>query len=495
MWPNSLVPTVLNMSLTASIVIIFVLLARLLLRRAPKIFSYALWAVVLLRLLCPLSLTSKFSLLSIIDAPVTAAGSPEYVSSDIFSADSANGGEGIVGVQPDAVGQAAPNSTKVPLYLTSIVWFGGIVALLTYSAAQFFKLRRRLIGAVPLRDNIYLADYLCSPFVMGLFRPKIYLPSSLSAGEQGFIIRHEQHHIRRGDHVVKILAFAALCIHWFNPLVWLAFVLSGRDMEMSCDEAVLKGMDGDIRADYSSSLLRLSTGRKIIVGTPLAFGEGDTKGRIKNVMNYKKPALWVIIAAIIILALVSVLLLTNPASEPNILDREGVGPYELTDGESDLLRYFSMQGSSQILSFNAPEQAITLDVNVYCMGSNAWEKIGGGGISIGEDREPVDRLNGTFTMQLKDNYSLDFNISSAGQIHFATDEILLDSEITSSTKAFLTEFQQIELNEEIPVAIMVYDSGTSMRSYRPGDYFEPGKLEGMDLVQVVTLTFTDSLLG
>ncbi|RCX07067.1 BlaR1 peptidase M56, partial [Anaerobacterium chartisolvens] len=157
-----------------------------------------------------------------------------------------------------------------------------------------------------------LADHIVSPFVIGLFRPKIYLPSTLAEHEQSYIILHEQTHIRRFDHVMKIVAFAALCIHWFNPLVWIAFTLTIKDMEMSCDESVMKRLGANIREEYSALLLSLATGRKIIAGTPLAFGEGDTKSRIKNVLRYKKPALWVMLAALIVVSAICIAFASNP---------------------------------------------------------------------------------------------------------------------------------------------------------------------------------------
>jgi len=172
------------------------------------------------------------------------------------------------------------------------------------------------VTASPLRDNIYLADEIHSPFVMGLFRPKIYLPSEMEEREQSYIILHEQHHIRRLDHIAKALAFAALCIHWFNPLVWAAFILSGKDMEMSCDEAVVRKLGPEIRGDYSASLLSLATGKHIMAGMPLDFGEGNTKDRIKNLASWKKPALWVVLVAVIACAALAVCLLTNPKAYP-----------------------------------------------------------------------------------------------------------------------------------------------------------------------------------
>lgn len=186
---------------------------------------------------------------------------------------------------------------------------------------------------------------------------------------------------------------------------------------------------------------------------------------------------------------------SNNTDSPKLLTKEGIMPYELSESEKYILQSFGMEGNSQIISFHAPKEAITLNVNVYRLENHEkWSSIGGGAISIGTDIEPIEQLTGTFTMQLKENYVIDFNINASGRASYKTDEIMLDAEIMASTKGFLQEFQKIEINKEIPVALMVYDSGTSMRSYSVHDYFDPSKFDGMDLVQVVTLTFTDKEL-
>lgn len=181
-----------------------------------------------------------------------------------------------------------------------------------YSLLSLIRLRRRLVGSVRFRDNLYLADHIPTPFVLGVIHPRIYLPSSLSEQEQSYIILHEQAHIRRGDHIVKVVGFFALSLHWFNPLVWLAFRLAVNDMELSCDEAVLQQMDPSLRADYSASLLSLATGRRIFPNTPLAFGEGNIKERIRNVMHYKKPTVAVLSVALVLCITATVCLATNP---------------------------------------------------------------------------------------------------------------------------------------------------------------------------------------
>ena len=316
--------TVLNMSITASIAIPVILLARIILKRAPKIFSYALWAIVLFRLLCPVSLTSRLSLLGLFPAQTADTGRIEYVSLDAPPAESpaiavdipASGPDQTADIPgtPPTAGAAADSPADVLISMGSTVWICGVAAMLVFHLLQLIRLRRKLIGSVPLYDNIYLADHIPTPFVIGLIHPKIYLPSAMSEAEQSYIIQHEKHHIRRCDHMIKLLAFAALCIHWFNPLVWLAFALSGKDMEMSCDEAVMRQMDRDIRADYSLSLLRFSSGKRVVIGTPLAFGEGDTKERIENIMKYRKPTIMAVVLAVIVCVGLTACLSSNPQS-------------------------------------------------------------------------------------------------------------------------------------------------------------------------------------
>ncbi|QHA01445.1 DUF5301 domain-containing protein [Dehalobacter restrictus] len=337
MWTYTLLPKILNMSLTASIVIVIVLLARLLLRKPPKVFSYALWAVVLFRLLCPVSFSSEFSLLGLFNTPAStvsdsgAYSSMTYIPSDIVHTEYPRVDLPLPGVgkvinetMPQGEEQLVADPIEFPMSAATMLWLLGIMALLIYSGVSLMQLRRKLVGAVRLRDNIYLADHIATPFVIGLFRPKIYLPSTISSGEQDYIILHEQTHIKRLDHIAKMIAFLTLAIHWFNPLVWVAFVCAVKDMEMSCDERVLKQMGGEIKTAYSTSLLSLATGRKLINGSPLAFGEGDIKGRIKNIMSFKKPAVWIVITAVIACIAVMLLLLANPAKSLELPDAASV---------------------------------------------------------------------------------------------------------------------------------------------------------------------------
>ena len=322
-------PKLFNMSMTAGVAIVFVILLRLLLKKAPKAISYALWGVVLFRLLCPVSVESGYSLYNLLDAPTEESGTMtsiiEYVPVDIVHTEypavvlPVPGGSNVINdVLPQGEEQLRADPLEGPIFIATYVWMTGVLVMTIYSIVSYVQLRRKLAVAVPLQDNIFVADDIKSPFVVGLFRPRIYLPCNLGENEQKYIILHEQHHIRRCDHIIKVLAFFALAIHWFNPLVWAAFILASKDMEMSCDEAVIRKAGSDVRADYSASLLTLATGRRIIAGTPLAFGEGDTKGRINNLSKWKKPKVWIVLMAVIVCVVLAVCLLTNPETKQDL---------------------------------------------------------------------------------------------------------------------------------------------------------------------------------
>lgn len=304
---------VLSMALSASFVICAVLLARLALKKAPKVFSYALWAVVLFRLLCPASFESPWSLQRVKPNSVT----PDIVYAGIPQIDSGLPAfDGAVNAAlPAATPETSANPMQIRMFVLEIIWLCGLAALLLYSLATLLRLRRQLVGAVRDGGNVWLCDGVETPFVLGVFRPKIYLPSSLPENEMDYILLHERTHLRRGDNVVKLVFFLTLCVYWFHPLVWLAFFLCGRDMEMSCDEAVLKTLSAETRCDYSASLLRLSTGRRIVAGAPLAFGEGGVRGRIKNAINYKKPAFWAVWLSVAAVAALCFFLAADPKSE------------------------------------------------------------------------------------------------------------------------------------------------------------------------------------
>lgn len=306
---------VLNMSLTGSIVIAVVLLARLLLRRAPKIYSYALWAVVLFRLLCPISLSAGLSVLK--PLPVTTTQGLSTVTYRPVEPVIPTSGElGQENARQEPAEAVKAETGLQTMTLAAVVWLTVGGALAGCSLVQYTVLRRKLREAVLYRGEILLSDKIRTPFVMGVLSPKIYLPWDTPQEERRFIIAHERQHIHRGDPLWKLLGYLALCVHWFNPLVWLAFFLGGKDMEMSCDEAVLNRLGEGIRADYSQALLRLATHKRLIAGMPLAFGEGETKGRVRNMARWRRPKVWVSgICAVLCLAVLAVCALNPQKSD------------------------------------------------------------------------------------------------------------------------------------------------------------------------------------
>lgn len=315
---------ILSMSLSACFVIVAVLFFRFLLRRAPRKYSYMLWMLVFFRLLCPLTLESPVSLVPVkADAIVyqsSSSGSSLKVDSGIRVIDTmaARGISGTFNKDPGTgmLWDRAESPLSALLPATRVLWVLGMAVLLGYGMIQVLRLKYRLRTAVLVSDAVagncpipvYESEYIRTAFLLGWARPRIYLP--LGIGEDaGYVIAHEQMHKKRLDHMVKPVCYLAVVLHWFNPLVWLAFRLMNGDMEMSCDEQVLKSAMEDIRGGYSRSLLKLSV-RGSGLRVPLAFGEGDTKGRIQHALKYKKPSAWIGIGAIVIFFAAAVTLLT-----------------------------------------------------------------------------------------------------------------------------------------------------------------------------------------
>ena len=388
---------ILNMSLTGSIVIAVVLLARLVLKRAPKIYSYALWAVVLFRLLCPLSITAGLSVLK--PLPVTTTSGISAVS---YQPVARAVRENIpVPIQQEAVSSQPVEQSEMKLtsmQVAAYIWLAGASVMAACSVAQYLILRRRLAEAVPLQEEIYLADRIASPFVMGVFRLRIYLPSSTPMEERRFIVAHERHHIRRGDPLWKLLGYCALCLHWFNPLVWLAFCLAGKDMEMSCDEAVIKRLGEHIRADYSQALLRLATHKRIVSGMPLAFGEGDTTGRVRNMAKWKKPKVWVSLISLLLSIIILVACAVNPdtaGSKDDIHATKFFG--EITADPALNIREKPKASSAVVGNYPSGEIVTILETK------NGWGRTDKGWIHM----DYVTTFGGVMAFPIPENFSAD----------------------------------------------------------------------------------------
>ena len=303
---------IVNMSISASWVVIAVLTLRFCLKKAPKWVNVLLWGIVAVRMVFPFSIESVLSLIP----------SAETISPSIMMEHSPSVQTGVPAlnhvINPVISGSftPAPGASANPLQIwipvLAGIWLFGIAALFLYSAVSYWRLRRKVCEAVILRGNIYQSEKVCSPFVLGIIRPKIYLPYHMDSREMDHVIAHEQTHIRRKDHWWKPLGFLLLTTHWFNPLMWLSYILLCQDIELACDEKVIRKMSNEQRADYTQALVACSVDRRLITACPLAFGEIGVKERVKSVMNYKKPAFWIVLASVIVCAVIAVCFLTNP---------------------------------------------------------------------------------------------------------------------------------------------------------------------------------------
>ncbi len=372
--------TVLDMSLSAGYVIAVVFLLRWFwgLVHLPKRFSYILWAFVLIRLLVPSIPESNLSRLpDDLPTPIETVGAsiarPQTTDIPVIT------DTPTVSSEPTIETTAQPDLTPALTH----VWLTGMGLMLAYNLLSLLRLRRRLAEAIHIGGRVYLSDHIDTAFVMGLLRPRIYLPAHLTEAEQTFILAHERQHIRRKDHLVKLLAFGSLTLHWFNPLVWAAFRAAMKDMELSCDEAVTGDMDGDTRADYAHTLLRLTAGQRHFSIAPVAFGEGDVGQRIRHIFAYRKPAALVTAVVLVLLALLIPALLTNPAEKTGSFgtsiyrEHPGGFTYEDPNLQSYYEGPFMLTTNGQFLRFHdmggwincgyAADYALTADEMTYMM--------------------------------------------------------------------------------------------------------------------------------
>ena len=307
--------SIVNMSISASWIVLAVLLLRLLLKKAPKWITVLLWGIVAVRLICPFTIESVMSLIPSAEtiSPQVLIENPEINTGFPILNNTINPiiQESTVTVAPEK----SINLLQLFVLIFSKVWVIGIAAMLLYTVISYFKVKRKIGTAVLLRDYIFQSENVVSPFVLGIIKPKIYLPFNMNEQDMEHVIAHENAHIRRKDHWWKPFGFLVLTLHWFNPLMWLGYVLLCRDIELACDEKVVKEFDNEQKADYSQALLTCSVNRRIIAACPLAFGEVGVKNRVKSVLNYKKPAFWIIVVAVAASVAVAVCFLTNPKKE------------------------------------------------------------------------------------------------------------------------------------------------------------------------------------
>ena len=308
-----------NMSITASYLVLAVVIARALLKKAPKWITCLLWAMVGFRLICPFTIESVLSLIpgtQTITANETSVIRPFTVQSGIAGIDTS-----VNEFLDDkyAEGVTVPTNTFADVTtVLSVIWLVGLICMLIYGFISYIRLRKRVGVSLLFKDNIYYCDNIDTPFILGFFKPKIYVPSGISEEQTGYITLHEKAHLKRKDHLWKPLGFLLLSVYWFNPVMWVAYILLCRDIESACDEKVIKNMDNSEKKNYSETLVSCSVQRRMVMACPLAFGEVGVKQRIKSVLNYKKPAFWIIILAFVLFTVVAVCFLTNPDDSHSI---------------------------------------------------------------------------------------------------------------------------------------------------------------------------------
>lgn len=365
---------IVNMSISAGWLVLAVVLLRLLLKKAPKWVCVLLWGIVAVRLICPFSIESVLSLIpsaETVSPEIMTDWTPE-ISTGISTLDTVVNPIITASFAPEPYASANPLQILIPI--AAVVWVAGIAVMLLYTAVSYVLLRRKVGTAVRLRDNIYQSEYVDSPFVLGLRKPRIYLPFQMDGQNLAHVIAHEASHIRRKDHWWKPIGFLLLAIHWFNPLMWLGYILLCRDIELACDERVIKALDSEAKAAYTQALVTCSLNRRSIAACPLAFGEVGVKQRVKSVMNYRKPAFWIIVAAVVICIAVAVCFLTDPKEAPQPLPDIHSRVYVVSEVVYD------SPGSSDT-GEAAPRYAVTTDMQMLSHGEYGGE---GQWIHLGE---------------------------------------------------------------------------------------------------------------
>jgi beta-lactamase regulating signal transducer with metallopeptidase domain len=334
---------IVNLSISAGWLVLAVLALRFILKKAPKWVNVLPWGIVAVRLICPLSIESVLSLI-----PSTETISPEImvdwmpeISTGIKALDQVVNPVIFTFFAPELSASTKPLQILIPV--AANLWLFGVTAMLIYSGISCIILSRKLRTAVILRDNIFLCETVHSPFVLGILKPKIYLPYTLSDHDLGHVVAHEQAHIRRKDHLWKSMGFLLLTFHWFNPLMWIAYVLLCKDIELACDEKVIAELGNEQRGNYTQALVSCSVTKRMIATCPLAFGEVSVNERVKSIMNYRKPSFWIIVINLILCSVVAVCFLTNPVDPVDYLlqDYSTTVERELPDDLSLTIYYLS----------------------------------------------------------------------------------------------------------------------------------------------------------
>ena len=473
---------ILNISITASWLILVVIGLRLVFRKAPKWVNVALWGIVALRLLMPFSIESSLSLVPSVEtvSHQLLQAEPEYSHGDAQLGILANPNYGsVVPVDPED----SMDSFQWSMVKMSLVWYAGIAAMSIYTVMSFIILRRKLRTAVILRGNLYQCETVSSPFVLGILKPKIYLPYGMDAQNLSHVIAHEQAHIRRKDHWWKPLGFLLLTIHWFNPLMWVAYILLCRDIELACDEKVIAELGNEQRADYTQALVACAVHRRMIAACPLAFGEVGVKERIKSVMNYKKPAFWIIVAALVVCVVVAVCFLTDPLDSVDYLKFTGWSNdpaypdqmnYEINLGNRALSgEIYVEQWTNGTCVRSAPVVMTQFVDSIHITVRDRWEA----GEMVGTEIDiETNQYGGSLTayFPVPENYD--------GAYHYARNE--------------LNKRIKLAPGQEVILEARSFQCGNGVRPFDVGTLISnPKLLESQDCILVIRAVFSDDPLG
>lgn len=371
---------ILNNALTVSVLILAILVLRFLFRKAPKRLMCVLWVIVAVKLVVPVPLESAFSLIpNRTPVPVDIASRQEpMLDTGLKPVDSIV--NPVIQEQFTSTSDTGVNLIQVFWHIGTVVWIIGVLGMFAYTVVTYILLKRRVSVSIRTEQNIYECDDISGPFILGIVRPKIYYPSGMTRKEKEYVLKHEKAHLKRRDHLWKPFGFLLLSIYWFQPLCWIAYILFGRDIEYACDERATIGEDKQWKADYCQALLNCSAGRKRIAACPVAFGEDNVKGRVKNIMNYKKPAFWIVLLAIVACAGVSVCFATTRKSDNKV-------EYNFTCD----------YGSSKLYSREDMDEAIQTIMNEF----NHWKGCEMHSIRYGSDQSCSESSNLSWLQELE----------------------------------------------------------------------------------------------
>ena len=387
---------VVNMSISAGWLVLTVLALRLILKKAPKWVNVLLWGIVAIRLICPFSIESALSLI-----PSTETISPEIMMD--WTPEISTGIEPLDQVVNPVIstsfapqGMASANPLQILIPVAANLWLLGVLILLAYTAISYLTLRYKLRTAVILRDNVFQCETVSSPFVLGILKPRIFLPYAMDGKNLSHVVAHEKAHIRRKDHWWKPLGFLLLTVYWFNPLMWVAYILLCRDIELACDEKVIAELGNEQRANYTQALVACAVNRRMIAVCPLAFGEVGVKDRVKSIMNYRKPTFWIIVTALVVCIAVAVCFLTDPAGT------------SLTKWTIDEVDMSDTLGDIDTMSVQYYGDSITCNNNDINRLVATMSKIKVGRNSLSQSRD--ENRDYAFTITINDGLHLHFTI-------------------------------------------------------------------------------------